>query len=125
MPTVDGELSTRMIRFLEKESTRVPQNSKQRVPIIAVSASLYEDNRFDYIQSGYVFSPFLRISRRKTSWKETQVLTEPFFRFDGWLLKPIDFRRLDVILQGVKNPQLRRDALYVPGQWKKGGWFIA
>jgi len=89
MPNVDGELSTRMIRFLEKESTRVPQNLKQRVPIIAVSASLYEENRFDYIQSGYVSSPFLQISHRKISWKEPQVLTEAILQV-RWLASQAD-----------------------------------
>jgi hypothetical protein len=69
MPSVDGMLSTRMIRFLEKESKHSPKSdsrqspnstgsSQQRVPIIAVPASLHEGNRFDYIQNGYVY--FLR-----------------------------------------------------------------
>jgi hypothetical protein len=71
MPGVDGTLSTRMIRFLEKEQAQAQRyntsvsnsverqngKTKQRVPIFAVSASLYEDKRFDYLQSGYV-SPF-------------------------------------------------------------------
>lgn len=49
MPIVDGGLSTRMIRFLEKESKR---DNKQRVPIIALSASFDEDSRMDYISNG-------------------------------------------------------------------------
>jgi hypothetical protein len=65
MPGVDGNLSTRMIRFLEKEQALAQhynsvsnpheaQNgkSKHRVSIFAVSASLYEDKRFEYLQSG-------------------------------------------------------------------------
>jgi hypothetical protein len=58
---VDGVLSARMIRLLEKESkhrspgeARDSQSSKDRIPIIAMSASLYEENRFEYIESGYV-----------------------------------------------------------------------
>lgn len=39
-------------------------------------------------------------------------------------MKPIDSQRLDLILQGVKNAELKRDSLYVPGQWEKGGWFF-
>jgi hypothetical protein len=59
MPGVDGTFSTRMIRFLEKEKAQAIhelQNgkSKPRVPIFAVSASLSEDKRFDYLQSGYI-----------------------------------------------------------------------
>lgn len=56
LPGVDGTLATRMIRFLEKESehhnARDPYSAKPRVSIIAVSASLYEEKRFDYVQSG-------------------------------------------------------------------------
>ncbi|KAL2061138.1 hypothetical protein VTL71DRAFT_7411 [Oculimacula yallundae] len=98
MPGVDGALATRMIRFLEKESNfRFGQQPlKQRVPILAMSTTLVEDNRFEYIQNG----------------------------FDGWIMKPIDFQRLDLILQGVKNPDTKRDSLYRPGQWEKGGWFF-
>jgi CheY-like chemotaxis protein len=109
MPFVDGILSTRMIRFLEKEyktrqlaastSLTPPLAVKPtRVPIIAVSSNLDEDSRVDYIQHG----------------------------FDGWILKPLDFRRLDLLVQGVKDLALRRESLYVPGQsdWKKGGWFL-
>jgi CheY-like chemotaxis protein len=62
MPAVDGILSTRMIRFSEQESkdrqnsdAGDPQYSEHRVPIIALSASLYEESRLDYIQNGYVF----------------------------------------------------------------------
>ena len=64
MPSVNGALSARMIRFWEKESkhanksksprARDPQSSSHRIPIIAVSSSLYEEDRFDYIQNGYV-----------------------------------------------------------------------
>jgi len=62
MPGVDGTLSTRMIRFLEKEQAQSKRfasssnphaaPSRQRVPIFAVSASLHEDKRFDYLQAG-------------------------------------------------------------------------
>jgi hypothetical protein len=71
MPSVDGMLSTRIIRFLEKESKHNPKSdsrhspnsigsSQQRVPIIVVSASLHEENRFDYIQNGYVYFSHLK-----------------------------------------------------------------
>ncbi|KAI1006538.1 hypothetical protein K3495_g1682 [Podosphaera aphanis] len=101
MPFVDGVLSTRMIRIAEKEAkhraaSEYTPYSKQRVPIIAISYTLDENSRFDYIQSG----------------------------FDGWILKPIDFHRLGIMLQGLNNPQMRQEALYVPGQLKKGGWFL-
>jgi CheY-like chemotaxis protein len=97
MPLVDGALSARMIRNYEK-NTQLDGLSKTRprVPIIAVSASLTEENRYDYIEGG----------------------------FDAWILKPIDFARLDFLLRGVKTPGLRRKALYMPGMWARGGWFL-
>jgi len=54
MPLIDGMLATKMIRQLEKELEGALR-TRPRVPIIAVSASLTEDNRFEYLQSGYVF----------------------------------------------------------------------
>ena len=58
MPLVDGALSTRMIRYHEKDfyekELRDAGGERLRVPIIAVSAKLFEDHRYDYIQSGYV-----------------------------------------------------------------------
>lgn len=53
MPLVDGAQSVKMIRLLEAELKNLPA-SRPRVPVFAVSASLTEDNRFDYLQSGYV-----------------------------------------------------------------------
>ena len=48
MPLVGGAMSTRMIRHYEKTF-----EERRRVPIIAVSASLVQSSRFDYIESGY------------------------------------------------------------------------
>jgi CheY-like chemotaxis protein len=55
MPLVDGMMSTKMIRRFERELEDL-QHTRPRVPIIAVSASLSESKRFDYIQSGYGIS---------------------------------------------------------------------
>ncbi|KAL3420863.1 hsp90-like protein [Phlyctema vagabunda] len=95
MPLVDGFQSTKMIR----QSETIPQDSQAtspRVPIIAVSASLVEERKSEYMQCG----------------------------FDGWILKPIDFSRLDLILRGIKDTSLRAKAQYIPGSWEKGGWFV-
>jgi CheY-like chemotaxis protein len=51
MPLVDGIQCTRMIRRHEKSNEDL-RAMRQRVPIIAVSASLIEKNRFDYIDDG-------------------------------------------------------------------------
>ncbi|KKY33576.1 putative hsp90-like protein [Diaporthe ampelina] len=43
--------------------------------------------------------------------------------FDGWILKPIDFKRLEALLFGIIDDHSRNNALYVAGQWERGGWF--
>ena len=99
MPIVDGLTSTKMIRSLEKTfpdeflSKRAALNG--RVPIFAVSASLIEKNRQVYIEAG----------------------------FDGWILKPIDFKRLTVIMSGIVEEKTRESCVYQPGEWERGGWF--
>ncbi|KAF2210815.1 hypothetical protein CERZMDRAFT_121668 [Cercospora zeae-maydis SCOH1-5] len=99
MPIVDGLTSAKMIRSYEKShpaqllSTRAAMNG--RVPIIAVSASLIEKERQKYIDGG----------------------------FDGWILKPISFVRLSEIMEGIVDQQVRKENLYQPGSWERGGWF--
>jgi len=43
--------------------------------------------------------------------------------FDAWILKPIDFKRLNVLLQGIVDDKTRVSCLYQQGNWEKGGWF--
>lgn len=101
MPIVDGLTSTKMIRSYEKShptaylSNRASLNG--RVPIFAVSASLVEKDRQIYIDGG----------------------------FDGWILKPIDFKRLSVLLTGIVEQSARMECLYQQGAWEKGGWFAS
>lgn len=66
-----------------------------RIPIFAVSASLLEREKETYTNAG----------------------------FDGWILKPVDFKRLEHLLFGIIDDEARDDAVYLPGQWEKGGWF--
>lgn len=99
MPIVDGLTSTKMIRSFEKScsdktlSRRAALNG--RVPVFAVSASLVERERQKYIDAG----------------------------FDGWILKPIDFKRLSVLISGIVDEETRESCLYTPGAWEQGGWF--
>lgn len=65
-----------------------------RMPIIAVSATLAESTRNE-------------LSRD----------------FDGWMLKPIDFKRMLKILSGISDESSRREERYVRGHWERGGWF--
>ncbi len=99
MPIVDGLTSTKMIRSYEKLHSRSNLSPRAqgngRVPIFAVSASLVERELQTYIDAG----------------------------FDGWILKPIDFKRLSILLQGIVDDDVRKSCLYKPGEWERGGWF--
>ncbi|KAH6679485.1 putative cyanobacterial phytochrome B [Halenospora varia] len=99
MPIVDGLASTKMIRSFEKSHSEIVLSIRAsingRVPIFAVSASLVERECQTYINAG----------------------------FDGWILKPIDFKRLNVLLLGIVEDDMRESCLYKPGEWERGGWF--
>ena len=42
---------------------------------------------------------------------------------DGWILKPIDFKRMSKLLSGITNRQTRKENAYSPEcDWEKGGW---
>ncbi|PVI02857.1 hypothetical protein DM02DRAFT_521935 [Periconia macrospinosa] len=98
MPIVDGLTATKMIRSYEKThsdiySPRAAHNG--RIPIIAVSASLLEKKRQEYIDAG----------------------------FDAWILKPIAFQRLNELMAAIVDGNIRGKCLYESGQWERGGWF--
>jgi len=98
MPLVDGSEATRLIRKFESETS--PSISPRaisygRVPVIAVSASLTERCRGEYVETG----------------------------FDGWILKPIDFKRLETMLAAIQDEKIREEMQYTEGSWDKGGWF--
>lgn len=101
MPIVDGMSSTKLIRSFEKSRPDVKLSDKAklngRIPIIAVSATLREQDRAMYCDAG----------------------------FDGWILKPINFARLGHLCRGIVDSDLRSKLLYQPGQWEQGGWFHA
>jgi light-regulated signal transduction histidine kinase (bacteriophytochrome)/CheY-like chemotaxis protein len=101
MPIMDGLTSTKVIRSFEQSGgppglSQVLSNHKHnRIPIFAVSASLVEKDKDMYVDAG----------------------------FDGWILKPINFQRLEMLLRGITDDGARNGALYVRGRWEKGGWF--
>lgn len=99
MPIVDGLTSTKMIRQIEQSGEHhklsAVASNHGRIPIFAVSASLVEREKNTYINAG----------------------------FDGWILKPIDFKRLETLLVGIIDDGVRNDAVYVTGKWERGGWF--
>ena len=98
MPVIDGIQSTRLIREFEHNLKPVTSPHVQaygRIPIIAVSASISENNRQSYIDVG----------------------------FDGWIVKPIDFQRLETVLAATEDVGVRRGMRYGMQKWEKGGWF--
>ncbi|GAA5866364.1 hypothetical protein JCM8547_000754 [Rhodosporidiobolus lusitaniae] len=100
MPILDGLGASRSIRKIEKESP-IPR-SEQRpsvqlnrgIPILAVTASLPERERNTIVDA----------------------------KLNGWLLKPIDFKRLKTLMQGALDAKARAKEIYTPGQWERGGW---
>lgn len=87
-----------MIRSYEKIHTNIYSPRAAlcgRIPIIAVSASLIERDRQQYIDAG----------------------------FDAWILKPIPFDRLNKLMGAIVDTKSREECLYQPGQWERGGWF--
>ncbi|KAJ5918372.1 CheY-like superfamily [Penicillium verhagenii] len=98
MPIVDGMTATKMIREIESRRNECSDADKSdrpnRIPIFAVSASIVERDERSYIDIG----------------------------FDGWIMKPIDFARLKILLGGVLDPEAREDPVG-ERDWEKGGWF--
>jgi hypothetical protein len=42
---------------------------------------------------------------------------------DGWILKPINWKRLNGLLAGVTDLSQRQKDMYYPGcSWEAGGW---
>ncbi|WWC85641.1 uncharacterized protein L201_000507 [Kwoniella dendrophila CBS 6074] len=97
MPIMDGRQAAKEIRKLEHKLKAPidinPLRVDGRIPIFAVSASLYESDRGNLAQD-----------------------------FDGWLLKPLDFARVRVLLSALEDPVKRSAEVYEQGQWEKGGY---
>ncbi|KAH8924871.1 hypothetical protein BT69DRAFT_1349174 [Atractiella rhizophila] len=73
---------------------RLASSLNGRCVIFAVSASLPEKQRTELVDAG----------------------------IDGWMLKPLDFKRLNVLMKGILDGKQRQKDLYTPGSWEKGGW---
>jgi hypothetical protein len=95
---MDGKTAAREIRKLEAKPGFIQSTKSlrvdERIPIFAVSASLYESDRGGLSED-----------------------------FDGWLLKPLDFGRVRELLRGLQNPEKRNQEVYQQGQWERGGYF--
>lgn len=101
MPLLNGFQATSRIRLQESLSQKLLSASQlttpnYRTPIIAISASLEESRKDEYSQKG----------------------------MDGWMLKPVNFRRLEMLLMGIHDEGLRGELLYETGTWELGGWLL-
>ncbi|KAF8635860.1 hypothetical protein AX15_000052 [Amanita polypyramis BW_CC] len=106
MPLLNGFETAKRIRDLERQPQQLPGKDASQsrrlsyivnghIPIFAVSASLMEKQREKLLRYG----------------------------LDGWILKPIDFKRLRVLLNGVTDLMQRQRDIYHPGyNWESGGW---
>lgn len=96
MPIVDGLIATSLIRGFEKEYKPALSEHAQaygRIPIFAVSASLRDDLRDNYTESG----------------------------FDAWIHKPINFKSLRTLLKAVRENKVGAEAVHERGQ-EEWGW---
>jgi len=94
---MDGRKAAATIREIEPKVDEISPTVKRvdgRIPILAVSATLLEADR-----------------------------SQLALYFDGWILKPIDFKRMLRLLSGISIVQHRVDDTYVRGEWERGGWF--
>lgn len=98
MPIMDGFQAAAEIRKLESTIDTIagidPVRVDGRIPIFAVSASLYEHDRGSLSKN-----------------------------FDGWILKPLDFARVRSILSGLEDTTKRAAEVYKAGHWEAGGYF--
>lgn len=99
MPLLDGFQATERIRHNEaqKRNFLTVSDPHLPIPIIAISASLEESRRDEYAQKGV----------------------------DGWMLKPVNFRRLDMMLRGIHDMNLRDVLLSSEVTWGQGGWLTS
>ncbi|GAA5980690.1 hypothetical protein JCM11641_000177 [Rhodosporidiobolus odoratus] len=101
MPICSGLEASKEIRRVEQEAPAGEAELRPsaslnggRIPILAVSASLPERDKHTIIDA----------------------------ELNGWLLKPIDFKRLKALMKGATDVELRAKDVYRPGQWERGGW---
>ncbi|KAK4046722.1 hypothetical protein OIO90_006453 [Microbotryomycetes sp. JL221] len=103
MPIMGGLDATSAIRKLEDKyltdnGKSLPATTRfnGRLPVLAVTASLPEREKQTIIDAG----------------------------LDGWLLKPLDIRRLRCLLKGTVDAKFREANLYQPGNWERGGFLF-
>lgn len=104
MPICDGFTATKRIREIEAKPATSPTPETpavhpaipSHIPIFAVSASLHEHQHDYLLECG----------------------------FSGFILKPINFARLQELMRGVYDAPTLEENQYVAGRWEKGGWLV-
>lgn len=119
MPFVIGLDACLGIRQVEKDSPTPPEDQRpsaalnRGIPVIAVTASLPERDRntiIDAKMDGWLralpslFSSFLLPSPPSFSSPDLHLLSPA--------VKPIDFKRLKVLMKGALDPQMRKEEVY-------------
>jgi CheY-like chemotaxis protein len=103
MPILNGFQATERVREIETkaaaegqpESHRLAVQLNGRIPIFAISATLKEELRERMVGYG----------------------------LDGWVLKPVDFKRLNRLLEGITETETRVKDIWAAGHdWERGGW---
>ncbi|KZO92680.1 hypothetical protein CALVIDRAFT_519984 [Calocera viscosa TUFC12733] len=100
MPILNGFEASEKIREYESQNVLAQGTARPstilngRIPIFAVSASLVEGARETLSERG----------------------------MDGWILKPIDYKRLGTLLRGISDHTQRAADVYRQGHWEIGGW---
>lgn len=103
MPILNGLDAVKLIRVMELNSPQrgakvIPPSAalNGRIPVFAVSASLPERQRAELINYG----------------------------MDGWMVKPVNFKRMRILINGIINTEERSREVYRSGcSWEAGGWF--
>ncbi len=110
MPVLNGFDAAKTIRSMESSRASSSSSSGGKTPITGVRQSIRLNGRL----------PIFAVSASLLERQREEMMA---FGMDGWILKPIEFKRLRTILRGIVDPKQRKKDLYTPGyDWESGGW---
>jgi len=110
MPVLNGFDAAKTIRSMESSRASNSSSSGGKTPITGLRQSIRLNGRL----------PIFAVSASLLERQREEMMA---FGMDGWILKPIEFKRLRTILRGIVDPKQRKKDLYTPGyDWESGGW---
>lgn len=135
MPFVDGIQATVLIRGMEltnapfgKEAARMkilppPEDVSPSAesPSFELSSNVEKTNAENYFSLARHY-PRVPIFACSDALRQYTRETLENAGFDGWLSKPVEFKRLGLCLEGATKPEMRNKARCC-GDYKIGGWF--